>query len=58
MKTRYFSRMEQQATQQECQCFVPEPSRFQEWGYPMATLLPRLNPLRLFSLGVTENKSV
>ena len=54
MKTCYSSRMEQQ----ECRCFVPEPSRFQKWGYPMAPLLPRLNPLRLFSLGVPENKSV
>jgi len=63
MKTRYSSRMEQQATQQECQwtqlmlCSRTE-SFLQEWGYPMAPPLPWLNPLRLFSLGVPENKSV
>ena len=61
MKTRYSSRMDQQATQQECQwtqlmlCSRTEsfPGMVISHG-----LLPWLKPLRLFSLGVPENKSV
>ena len=63
MKTRYSSRMEQQATQQECQwmqlmlCSRTEsfPGMGISHGPPPP---PRLNPLWLFSLRVPENKSV
>jgi len=39
-ENKLFQQDEQQATQQECQCFVPKPSCFQEWRYPMAPQLP------------------
>ena len=60
MKTCYSSRMEQKATQQECQwtqlmlCFRTE--SFPGMGISHGTPLPRLNPLRLFSLGYLKTK--
>ena len=62
MKARYSSRMEQQATQQECQwtqlMLCSRTESFPGMGISHAPPLHRLNPLRLFSLGVPENKSV
>jgi len=62
MKTRYSSRMEQQATQQECRwtqlMLCSRTESFPGMGITHAPPLSRRNPLRLFSLVVPENKSV